>query len=404
MPPDFYELIRRFEPAPLDGEMLRFYVKRYEPDNLFEKLVYEKIVKEGGNSRVFVVGSYGLGKSTFLNFWRKEMDIPYPRSPLEASMKKLIPIVVKTVYDDNPQKFLYNLLKGLEKGFKKPGWIYFVGMNQEYEKFFKYITQVVENVLMRFEKMGRVDLDTLKSALGFIVDNSNIPVIFMVDGFAYSESFEQLAFWFDNLLQGQGKVSFIFTIIPDHLNSFRTRFPHVVSKFIEIRIPGYNAEETKKVFSKRLKDFATPENPFYPFKEEWIEEIWKHFPILRDTIKVAQRALTYAAKDGSLQKKHIELAIKEAERAMETTVLFELDELDRMILKALAELGEAGPSDVTRWLKKQGYDVAKSTVHYRLKEPLLKKGLVEKTPSSRGKRRSKYRVGDKRLIELLKYL
>ncbi len=401
---DLYELIRRFEPAPLDGDMLRFYVKRYEPDDLFERLVYEKIMKEGGSSRVFVVGSYGLGKSTFLNFWRNQFDVPYPRSPLEASLKREIPIVVKTVYDDNIQKFLYNLLKGVEKGFKKPGWIYFVGINQEYEKFFRYLNQVVENILMRFEKMGRVDLETLKSALSFIIDNTNIPIIFMVDGFAYSDSFEQLAFWFDNLLQGQNKVSFIFTIIPDHLHNFRMKYPHVVSKFIEIRIPGYNSDEVKRVFAKRLEDFATPDNPFYPFTEEWIEDIWRHFPILRDTIKVAQRALTYAAKDGRLERKHVELAIKEAERAMETTVLFELDELDRMILKALAELGEAGPSDVTKWLKKQGYDVAKSTVHYRLKEPLFKKGLVERTPSSKGKRRSKYRVADRRLIELLKYL
>jgi len=401
---DFYELIKRFEPTPLDGDMLRFYVKRYEPDSLFEKLVYDKITSSDGGSKVFIVGSYGLGKSTFLNFWKKNFDLPYPKSPLEASMRKDIPIVVKTVYDDNAQKFLYNLLKGIEKGFKKPGWIYFVGINQRYERFFRYLTQVVENVLTRFEKMGRVDIDTLKSALGFIVDNSEIPIIFMIDGFMYSDSFDQIAFWFDNLLQGQQNISFILTIIPDHLNNLRMKYPFVVSKFIEIRIPGYNSEEVKRVFARRLEDFATSDNPFNPFKEEWIEDIWRHFPILRDTIKVAQRALTYAAKDGKLEKKHIELAIKEAERAMETTVLFELDELDRMILKALAELGEAGPSDVTKWLKMRGYDVAKSTVHYRLKEPLSKKGLVERSPHSRGKRRSKYRVADKRLIELLKYL
>ncbi|ALU12798.1 hypothetical protein EYM_07645 [Ignicoccus islandicus DSM 13165] len=397
-------MIRRFEPAPLDGEMLRFYVKRYEPDDLFEKLVFERIIKEKGNGRVFVVGSYGLGKSTFLNYWRRELDLPYPKSPLEASVKKNIPIVVKTTYDENLQKFLYNMLKGLERGFKKPGWIYFVGVNQEYEKVFKYLSQVVENVLTRFERFGKVDLDTLKSALSFVIDNTSIPLIFMIDGFAFSDSFEQLAFWFDQLLQGQNKATFIITILPDHLQNFRMKYPHVVSKFIEIRIPGYNFQEVKHVFLKRLEGYSKPDNKFYPFREEWIEEIWSHFPILRDTIKVAQRALTYAAKEGEMTKKHIELAIREAERAMETTILFELDELDRMILKALAILGEAGPSDVTKWLKEQGYEVAKSTIHYRLKEPLLKKGLVERVSNTKSKRRSKYRVADRRLIELLKYL
>ncbi len=399
---DFYELIRRFEPVPLDGDMLRFYVQRYEPDELFEKLAYEKVIKNAGTSKVMIVGSYGLGKTTFLNFWRTRFDLPYPRSPLEASVKKDVPIVVKVTYDENPQKFLYSLLKGIEKGFKKPGWIYYVSMNQEYEKLFKYISQVIENVLMRYEKLGRVDIETLKSAIGFILENTNVPIIFMIDGFTLSDSFDTLALWFDNILQGQNRASFVITLTSETLQSFRMRYPFIVSKFVEIRIPGYTADEMKKVFAKRLEDFATPENPFYPFKEEWIEKIWSHFPILRDAIKVAQRALTYAAKEGILVEKHIDLAIKEAERAMETTVLFELDELDRMILKALSELGEAGPSDVTKWLKKQGYDVAKSTVHYRLKEPLSKKGLVEKV--SKSGRRGKYRIADRRLSELLKYL
>jgi len=401
-PAEFYELIKRFEPVPLDGDMLKYYVKRYEPDELFEKLAYEKVMSDRGTSKVTVVGSYGLGKTTFLNFWRTRFDVPYPRSPLEASMKKYIPIVVKVTYDDNPQKLFYSLLKGIEKGFKKPGWIYYVSVNQEYEKLFKYITQVVENVLTRYERLGRVDIETMKSAIGFILENTNVPIVFMIDGFVVSESFEAIAFWFDNILQGQNKASFIITLTPDALQSFRMRYPFIVSKFIEIRIPGYTAEEVKEVFRRRVEGFATPENPYFPFREEWIETIWSHFPILRDAIKVAQRALTYAAKEGVLLEKHIELAIKEAERAMETTVLFELDELDRMILKALTELGEAGPSDVTKWLKAQGYDVAKSTVHYRLKEPLSKKGLVEKVGKS-GKR-GKYRIADRRLVDLLKYL
>ncbi|NPA85230.1 MAG: hypothetical protein GXO07_04400 [Crenarchaeota archaeon] len=399
---DFYELIRRFEPVPLDGDMLRFYVKRYEPDELFEKLVFEKVMKNKGTARVMIVGSYGLGKTTFLNYWRTRFDVPYPRSPLEASAKKDIPIVIKVTFDEDPKKFLHSLLKGIEKGFKKPGWIYYVGLNQEYEKLFKYITQVVENVLTRYERLGRVDLDTLKSAISFILENTNVPLVFMIDGFNLSESFESLAFWFDNLLQGQNRATFVITLTSETLQTFRMRYPFIVSKFVEIRIPGYTAEEMKKVFMKRLEDFSTEDNPYYPFKEEWIELIWSHFPILRDAIKVAQRALTYAAKEGKLREKHIELAIREAERAVETTVLFELDELDRMILKALTELGEAGPSDVTRWLKSQGYDVAKSTVHYRLKEPLSKKGLVEKVGKSG--RRGKYRIADRRLIELLRYL
>ena len=401
-PIDFYELIRRFEPVPLDGEMLKFYVKRYEPDELFEKLAFEKVAQHKGTTRVMIVGSYGLGKTTFLNYWRTRFDVPYPRTPLEASLKKDIPIVVKVTFDENPQKFLYSLLKGIEKGFKKPGWIYYVSLNQEYEKLFKYITQVVENVLTRYERLGRVDLETLKSAIGFILENTNVPIIFMIDGFSLPESFEGLALWFDNILQGQNRASFVITLTSEVLQTFRMRYPFIVSKFVEIRIPGYTAEEMKKVFAKRLEDFSLPDNPFYPFKEEWIELIWSHFPILRDAIKVAQRALTYAAKDGALKEAHIELAIKEAERAMETTVLFELDELDRMILKALTELGEAGPSDVTKWLKSRGYEVAKSTVHYRLKEPLSKKGLVEKVGKS-GKR-GKYRIADQRLVELLKYL
>ncbi len=401
MSADFYELIRRFEPVPLDGDMLRFYVQRYEPDTIFEKLVYEKVMKNGVSAKTFVVGSYGLGKTTFLNFWKSKMDIPYPRSPLEASIKRNIPVVVKVTFDDNIAKFLYSLLKGIEKGFKKPGWIYYVSLNQEYEKLFKYISQVVENVLTRYEKFGKLDLDTLKSALSFILENTEVPIIFLIDSFVYTDKFETIAFWLDNLIQGQNNASFVIASTPDALHNFRMKYPFIVSKFIEIRIPGYTSNEMKAVFAKRVEGFAKPDNPYYPFKEEWIETIWSHFPILRDAIKVAQRALTYAAKDGKLEFRHIEIAIKEAERAMETTVLFELDELDRMIMKALAELGEAGPSDVTKWLKNKGYDVAKSTVHYRLKEPLSKKGLVEKV--SKG-RRSKYRITDRRLLELLKYL
>ncbi len=395
---DYYELIKRFEPSPLDGEMLQFYVTRYEPDTLFEKLIYEKI-EDGKTAYSFIVGNFGQGKTSFLNYWKSKMDKPYPRQyNLEALND--IPIVAKTVYDDNPVKFLYNVLKAIERGFKKNGWIYYISINQKYEKFFRYINQVVEGVLTKVERLGKADVESLKSALSFIAMDSEIPIVVMIDGMTSGPSLEILAQFLDMLLQGVSKMSFIITIVPEELQNVRKRFPYITNKFTEIRIPGYNFDEVKEVFRKRVYDVAKPENPYFPFTEDVIETIWRHFPVLRDTIKVAQRTLTCLAKGDEL-KKCVDIAIKEVEQAFEVTLLLELDELDRMILKVLAELGEAGPSEITKVLKERGYEVAKSTVHYRLKEPLTKKGIVERI--GRG-RRGKYRIVDKRLSDMIKYL
>jgi len=219
-----------------------------------------------------------------------------------------------------------------------------------------------------------------------------------IDNFVPGKGFDSIESEFDSLLQG-GSLNLVVSMNTSIYTRASKLYRKIFSKFTTLSIPGYTLEEVKEVFKLRVKDFTKPDNPFYPFEEEWIEEIWSSTGILRDAISIARRALLYALKDGELRYNHISRAIEELEYLDIASLLAELEELDRAILRVMVSLGRSsGPTEIAQRLRELGFNVSKIRVYRRMLE-LVKKGLI--VPESEEKKRTRYIIASDKIAKLL---